>query len=63
VFISPGADLQVEYYDPGTQMDGAQRTFAYRWIGDYTVKNLDMIVQQPRGASDLSILPSLGQGI
>jgi hypothetical protein len=62
VFISPGADLQVEYYDPGIQVDVTQRTITYRWIGDYALRDLDVIVQQPRGASALSILPSLGQG-
>lgn len=62
VLITPSADLQVEYYDPNIQIDGTQRTIAYRWIGDYPVQNLNIIVQQPKAAYNLSVIPDLGLG-
>ena len=60
--ITPGSELQVEYYDPGIQIDGLQHTVNFRWFGDYPIQDLTVIVQQPRGAYNLSISPDLGTG-
>ncbi len=62
VFTTPSAELQVEYYDPDLSIDGTTRSLSYRWIGDYPIQDLTVVVQQPRGAYDLSINPSLGSG-
>ncbi len=61
-FITASAELQVEYYDPNTQLSGNTHTINYRWIGDYPVGDLNMIVQQPKDAYNLTISPSLGLG-
>ena len=55
-------ELQIEYYDPGLVKAGETRQYEYRWPGDYAVDMLKLQVQQPMGASDISISPASGQG-
>jgi hypothetical protein len=61
-FTASTPQIQIEYYDPGLQRDGLQRRFEYRWPGDYAVGALVIQVQQPTGASEMRISPSLGTG-
>jgi len=63
VFITSSAEMQVEYYDPNIDVVGDQHTINYRWIGDYPIKDLVAIVQQPKDASHLVITPDLGLGV
>jgi hypothetical protein len=55
-------DVQMEYYDPNLVKDGSTRQYKYRWPGDYAVEALDMEVQQPVGAANLTTSPALGVG-
>lgn len=55
-------ELQIEYYDPGLVKEGDARQFEYHWPGDYAVDVLKLQVQQPLGASEMSISPASGQG-
>ena len=48
----------IEYYLPLTR-EGDQRSFAYRWPGDYAVDVLSLTVQQPIGSTNLVLSPSL----
>jgi hypothetical protein len=54
-FTATLPDVQIEYYDPSLKKEGAKRQFTYRWPGDYAVDSFTIQVQQPKGASDLSI--------
>jgi len=56
-------EVQFEYYDPGLQKNGPDRSFTYEWQGEYDVNSLSIQVQQPTGATDMQIIPSLGLGI
>ena len=53
-------EVQVEYYDPGLVVQGTARHFAYKWPGDYAVDSMVVKVQQPAGASDMTISPTPG---
>ena len=55
--------IQIEYYDPALVKEGALRTFAYQWPGDYAVQAMSIQVQQPLQATDMRIAPSLGSGV
>lgn len=55
-------ELQIEYYDPSLLKEGARRSFAYNWPGDYAVDSLSIQVQQPLGASNMQISPASGTG-
>jgi hypothetical protein len=61
-FRATTPEVQVEYYDPGLTKQGDARHFEYTWNGDYAVDSLVIQVQQPVGASDMRISPSLGSG-
>lgn len=61
-FTTPVPEIRIEYYDPTITFDANQRSYTYRWPGDYAVSNLTMQVQQPAKATDLSILPNMGSG-
>jgi hypothetical protein len=61
-FTTTTPELQLEYYDPSLSKNGAERHFTYLWPGDYTVSQLSIQVQQPYGATQMRISPSLGSG-
>jgi hypothetical protein len=61
-FTTAATNLQLEYYDPTlTKVDNA-RHYEYTWPGDYAIAQLTLQVQQPAGATDMVISPSLGAG-
>lgn len=49
--------LQVEYYDPALEKQGAERHFVYEWPGDWQVQNLTVEVQHPRTGVAIQIDP------
>lgn len=51
-------ELQIEYYDPRLERDGASRAFVYTWPADYPVGALAVQVQQPHDASGLTMDPA-----
>jgi hypothetical protein len=59
-FRATTPEVQMEYYDPGLQKNGAERHFVFNWPGDYAVSSLVIQVQQPVDATDMQISPSLG---
>ncbi len=61
-FTTSTPEVQIEYYDPGLTKAGDARHFTYTWPGDYAVSQLTIQVQQPTGAKDMRISPSLGSG-
>jgi hypothetical protein len=60
-FRATTLDVQVEYYDPSLQKNGADRHFVYNWPGDYAVSSFVIQVQQPVAATNMQISPNLGQ--
>lgn len=62
-FTSTSPDIQIEYYDPNLEIDGITRYFEYHWPGDHSVGRMSVQVQQPLGATDMSISPNLGSGV
>lgn len=59
-FTATTPQVQLEYYDPRLSKQGEHRRFEYQWSGDYAVDSLVIEVQQPVGASELRLTPSLG---
>ncbi len=55
-------EVQFEYYDPALTKNGPARSFTYEWQGEYDVNSLSIQVQQPVGATNMQITPSLGLG-
>ena len=55
-------EIQVEYYDPRLVINGKSRLYQFSWLGDYAISSLSIEVQQPIGASDMKITPSMGDG-
>ena len=49
--------VQLEYYDPAIVRDGARRTFAFTWSGDFEARNFSISVQQPHLAQNLITVP------
>jgi hypothetical protein len=56
-FIATLREVQIEYYDPGLQQDGNQRSFTFSWSGDYDIDQMVMQVQLPVGGADMRITP------
>jgi len=56
-FVTPDLRFRVEYYLPHTANNN-QRAFDYTWLADISVNNLQLRVQRPASASDLSTEPA-----
>ncbi len=56
---TPVPYFQVELYDP-LSINNSNRSYTYLWPGDFPVNDLTLEVQEPAGATDLSIEPELG---
>jgi hypothetical protein len=63
VFQATTPEVQFEYYDNSLTKEGAARHFEYHWPGDYAVNSFVIEIQQPVGASEMRISPSLGAGV
>jgi hypothetical protein len=61
-FTTPVPDVRIEYYDPNLVITGDERSYVYRWPGDYQVQNFSLTVQQPPTATDMMFKPALGEG-
>jgi len=59
-FTTTLPQLQIEYYDTALQKDGAQKSFTYRWPGDFAVDSLLVKFQQPPTASQMVLEPNAG---
>lgn len=60
-FTTSAYEVNFEYYDPDLSIDGQNvRNFQFNWAGDFAVSNLSLYIQQPVGATDMQILPGLG---
>jgi len=62
-FTTTASQVQIEYYDQGLTKNGNARHYLYFWPGDYAISQLTIQVQQPAGATDMRIAPSLGAGV
>ena len=58
-FTAPARFFHVEFYDRFA-IGTSERTYRYLWPGDLSVNWLDVVVQEPAGASNISVQPELG---
>lgn len=49
--------VQLEYYDPAITRDGARRSFAFTWSGDFEVRDFSISLQQPHLAQNFTTVP------
>jgi len=56
-FTATLPEIQLEYYDPGLQQEGSQKSYTYTWPGDYAVDKMLLQVQLPAGASNMQVTP------
>ncbi len=61
-FTTTTPEVRLEYYDPELTKQDSARHYQYTWAGDYAVAELSIQVQQPSGATNMRISPSLGTG-
>jgi hypothetical protein len=59
---TPAPIVQLEFYDPNYERDGDQRTYEYNWPGNFSVRSLSVLVQQPVNATSMTIRPDIGRG-
>lgn len=58
-FITTSSQLQLEYYEPLVK-NGSERSYTFRWPGDYAVESMTVVVQQPRTATNMRLQPPTG---
>ncbi len=59
-FTTPTSEINFEFHDPLLTKNGNLRNYQFLWAGDYEIDNLSIYIQEPMGASKVSITPSLG---
>jgi len=59
-FTTPYPEVWIEYYDPSISIEGEQRNFEYHWVGDYLINDLQIEVQRPLTASNMTFKESMG---
>jgi hypothetical protein len=52
--VAKGPAIQLEYYDPGLTKDGDLRSYTFRWLSEYDVKNFGVVFQQPFDAVEFT---------
>lgn len=57
-FNAPGRVFHVEFYEP-LSITTPNRNYTYAWTGDLATDQLRLVVQEPAGASDVSMQPAL----
>lgn len=60
-FTTPYAELWIEYYDPSLNVNADQRSYQYKWEGEFPINNLIIEVQQPMTATNMTFKESMGQ--
>lgn len=50
--------VQLEYYDAAITRDGARRSFAFTWPGDFEVRDFSISLQQPHLAGNFTTVPA-----
>ena len=50
-------EIQIEYYDPTLEQNGAERNYVFTWRGDYPTISLLVQFQQPFDARQVEIFP------
>lgn len=59
-----GPAIQIEYYDPALEKNGAARAYQFRWLSDYDAGEFSVVLQQPFGASNFKFsLPLRDDGV
>ena len=53
-------EIQLEYYDPSIESVDGRHSYTYTWPGDYDIDTMRLVIQQPMGASQMSVEPNLG---
>jgi hypothetical protein len=61
-FTTPAPGVQLEFYDPEFVRDGDYRNYEYIWPGNFVVRAMSVMVQQPVNASSMTIRPDIGRG-
>ncbi len=61
-FITSSPDLQIEFYDPVSQLTEARHEYSYRFLSDYPIDSLMVEVQKPKYATTMTVEPDLGSG-
>jgi len=57
-FNAPGRFFHLEFYDPLTA-GTPRRNYTYVWDGDLATEQLRVVLQEPAGANDVSVQPTL----
>jgi hypothetical protein len=61
-FSSMYPTMQIEYYDPSLVKKDQARQFLFRWMSNYDVLSMQVVLQQPINSYQITIDPSLGAG-
>jgi hypothetical protein len=60
-FTTPYPEIWIEYYDPSLTVEDDQRSFEFRWVGDYLINDLQIEVQRPLTATNMTFKESMGE--
>lgn len=59
-FLADFPVIQIEYYDTALSQKDQPRSYDFRWLSDFDINTLIVNVVQPVSATEMTILPNLG---
>jgi hypothetical protein len=59
-FVATTREINFEYHEPALIRNGSQLRYQYNWLGDYSIENLSIYIEQPVGSTNMMITPNLG---
>jgi hypothetical protein len=62
-FTTPSPDVQIEFYDPRLQISDMQRSYNFKWFGDYAIKSCSLNIKEPLNATKLQSVPLTAPGV
>jgi hypothetical protein len=62
-FVTSTPDVQIEFYDPYSIGANSTHTYPFHWVSDYPISSLKIVIQQPKYATNMTILPNIGPGL
>ena len=62
-FTTPSPDVQIEFYDPRLQISDMQRSYNFKWFGDYAINSCSLNIKEPLNATNLQSVPLTSPGV
>jgi hypothetical protein len=62
-FTTPSPEVQIEFYDPRLLISDTQRSYNFKWFGDYAINSCSINIKEPLNATQMHSVPLTVPGV